>query len=169
MAHAEAENVIIALGNRFRGDDGVGPHVAGKLKARGLRFAITEGPMDTLRILSIWEGAPLAVVIDAACSGAPPGTVRRIELGAGALPKELGRCSSHGLGIAEAVALGQVLGRMPARLVIYTVEAKSFAFGAPLSSEVESALGNTVRRVEKELAACVRAERNCDARSLARP
>lgn len=163
MDRTARKTVVIALGNQFRGDDGAGPLVARRLRARGGHFTVAEGPMDALRILSVWEGAPLAVVIDAACSGTRPGTVRRIELSAGPLPKDLARCSSHGLGIAEAVALGQVLGRMPERVVIYVIEAKSFAFGTTLSSEVESVLGDVARQVEDELAAGARAERVCDA------
>jgi len=169
MDRAVGNTVVIALGNRFRGDDGAGPLVARRLRARGRDITVAEGPMDALRILSLWDGAPLAIVIDAACSGARPGTVQRIECGAAALPKDLARCSSHGMGIAEAVDLGRVLGRMPGRLVMYVIEAKSFAFGAALSPEVESVLGDVARRVEDELAACDCAERVSDARSLPRP
>jgi hydrogenase maturation protease len=169
MDRAAGKTIVIAPGNRFRGDDGAGPLVADRLKVRGRHVTVADGPMDALRILSLWEDAPLAVVIDAAYSGARPGTVQRIECGAGGLPKDLARCSSHGIGIAEAIDLGRVLGRMPGRLVMYVIEAKSLAFGAALSPEVESVLGDVARRVEDELAADDRAERVSDARSLPRP
>lgn len=150
---SDRESVVIALGNRFRGDDGIGPLVAERLEGRGGEFIVVDGPMDALRIICTWENAPLAVVVDAAALGAPPGTVIRKELNGDPLPKELARCSSHGLGIAEAVALGKLLGRMPGRLVIYAVEGKTFRHGTAVSKEVRAAVEGIVRRVEAEIAA----------------
>jgi hydrogenase maturation protease len=163
MSGTEGKTVIIAPGNPFRGDDGIGPEVAKRLKARGGAFTILDGAMDALRILSAWEGAPLALVVDAAMPGDRPGTVWRGCIDGGAMPRDLARCSSHGLGIAEAVALSRVLGLMPGRLVVYAVEAKTFALGAAISPEIEAVLEDVVRRVEGELAAFARAGGPCDA------
>ncbi len=140
--------VVIALGSRFRGDDGVGSFVAGRLDG----CTIVEGRDDAMAIVSAWEGAALAVVVDAAVSGASPGTIHLLDVDEKPLPTDLARCSSHGLGLAEAVELGKVLGRLPARLVIYAVEAKTFEPGAALSREATAAARKIVRNVEAEIA-----------------
>lgn len=142
---------IIALGNRFRGDDGVGPDIADRLRAAMPGVAIVEGIEDSMAIVNAWSGKALALVVDAAASGAPPGTLHRRDLGAAPLPKELGRCSSHGLGLAEAIELARVLDQLPERLVIYAVEAASFEPGAPLSPEVAEAAGNAATLIAVEL------------------
>lgn len=151
--------VIISLGNRFRGDDGIGPVVADRMKTNAARHpdgtiagcTLAEGTGDAMALVSAWEGAALAVVIDAAVSGTAPGTVRRMEAGTEALPKDLARCSSHGLGLSEAVELGKALERLPGRLVIFAVEAATFEQGAAMSQEVAAAADEVVRNVESEI------------------
>jgi hypothetical protein len=46
--------------------------------------------------------------------------------------------AAHGVDLGEAVELGRVLGRLPARLVLYAVEAADVGFGLGLTSEVAS-------------------------------
>ena len=152
--------VVIALGNRFRGDDGIGPMVAERLRKNSADRAgggidgctVVEGKDDAMALVSAWENAALAVVIDAAVSGAAPGTVRRLEAGAQPLSKDVARCSSHGLGLAEAVELGKALGRTPGRLVIFAVEAGTLEQGAAMSPQVAAAVDAVVRDVEAEVA-----------------
>jgi len=164
MSGAE-KNVVIALGNRFRGDDGIGPLVAEQLKKNAVDrlngrldgCSIVEGCDDAMALVSAWENASLAVIVDAAVSGASPGTVRRLEAGAQPLPRDLARCSSHGLGLAEAVELGKALGRLPGRLVIYAVEAATLEQGAAMSPEVTAAADEVVRNVEAEFASVLNA------------
>ena len=144
--------VVIALGARFRGDDGVGPFVADQLTGRLDGCTIVEGRDDAMAIVSAWEDAALAVVVDAAVSGVLPGAIHRLEVDTQPLPRELARCSSHGLGLAEAVELGKVLGRLPGRLVVYAVEAKTLEPRAGLSPEVAAAAGEVARHVEAEIA-----------------
>ena len=143
--------IIIALGNRFRGDDGVGPVVADKLRSRLPGCAIVEGREDSMAIVNAWEDAELAVIIDAAFSSASPGSIHRLEVGDQPLSKDIARCSSHGLGLAEAVELGKVLKRLPARLVIYAAEASSFEVGTALSPQVSAAATQLALQVETEI------------------
>jgi hydrogenase maturation protease len=150
--------VVISLGNRFRGDDAIGPFIAERLKEDSVDRhdgqaprSIIEGKDDAMALVNAWEDAALAVVIDAAVSGALPGTVRRMETGEQVLPKDLARCSSHGLGLAEAVELGKALGRLPGRLVIFSIEAATLEQGVAMSPQVMAAADEVVRRVEAEI------------------
>ena len=150
MSAAE-DAVVIALGNRFRGDDGVALWVADRLSGLGGRSVVVEGSVDPMTIINAWQGAGLAVVVDAAASGALPGTIRRFEGDARLLPKDVARCSSHGLGLTEAWELGRALGRIPDRLVVYTVEAGTFEPGNVLSADVAQAVESVVERVTAEI------------------
>jgi hydrogenase maturation protease len=51
------------------------------------------------------------------------------------------RCSTHALGVAEAIELARALGRLPARLEVYAIEGARFTAGAGLSPAVEQAVG----------------------------
>ncbi len=152
ILHGLDELVIIVLGSPFRGDDGVGKEIAQRLRNRMPGCHIRAGLEDSLALLNAWEGFPVAIVLDAAVSGSPPGTIHRIESGDGPLPKDLARCSSHGLGLAEAVELAKTLGRLPQRLIIYAIEAAGFQAGAGLSSEVTVSAQKVVEKLVQEIA-----------------
>ncbi|HEU5469298.1 MAG TPA: hydrogenase maturation protease [Actinophytocola sp.] len=132
--------VVIAIGNPYRRDDGVGPALAELLTQRKLsdvHIEVLDG--EPTRLLDAWAGAPLAIVIDAVlCQPAHPGRIHRTNLDQ--LPAGTPAASSHGLGIPEAVQLGTVLDRLPQRLIVYAVEAADIGFGIDLTPEVAAAL-----------------------------
>jgi hydrogenase maturation protease len=57
------------------------------------------------------------------------------------------RCSTHTIGIAQALELAQVLGRLPARLILYGVEGRQFEIGGRPSPEVEEACWQLAYRI----------------------
>jgi hydrogenase maturation protease len=59
--------------------------------------------------------------------------------------------STHAFSVAEAVELARALGELPPKLVLYGIEGKNFDCGIGLSSEVEKATEEIVRRIEDEL------------------
>jgi hydrogenase maturation protease len=139
--------VVIGIGNALRGDDGVGPAILDALRdqvPRGVTLVETDG--EPTRLLEAWEGADLAVVLDAV-PGTAPGRVRRIE------PKTLspGTSGSHGLGAGDAVELGELLDRLPERLVIFGIEGANFAFGPGLSPAVRAAIPEVLEAVLLEI------------------
>ncbi len=149
-----APPLLLAVGNELRGDDAAGLRVAERLghdSPRSYRIAIAPAAID--RLLEIWEGRPLVVVVDAVRSGRAPGSIVRLEVGRDPWPPGLGTTSTHGLSLTEAVALGQALGRLPRRLVIYGIEGSTFGVGEELSAEVAAALPELERAVAKELGA----------------
>lgn len=145
--------VVIGVGNEARRDDGAGFEVARRVRARrlpGVDVVFIAG--DTAALLDAWAGADVAVVVDAARSGAAPGTVRRVEaVGDGAAGLGL-RCSTHALPVTEALALARELGRLPPRLVVYAIEGGGFEIGCGLSPAVAGAVGTVAERVASELA-----------------
>lgn len=134
--------VVLGAGNPFRRDDGAGPAVARRLAGRlpaGVTVAAIPG--DAADLLAALEGAARAVIVDATASGAPAGTVRVFDAAAAPLPATFCRSgSSHGLGVAEAVELARVLGRLPPRLTVYGIEGADFTDGEGLSPAVDAAV-----------------------------
>ena len=145
------KRVVIALGNQFRGDDGAGLFVADQLRKRHIACEIIDNISDALAIMTAWENAAFAVIVDAMITGKPPGTILRIDTDAGPVPKDLARCSSHGMGVAEAIDLSKAMGRLPVHLVIYAIEAKTFEPGIALSPEVLRAAETAAQQIEAEM------------------
>lgn len=141
--------VVIGLGSRYRGDDGIGEYVLEGLRNNGhdnQSVMLVDGVDDALAIISAWEDTDLAVVIDAAQSGAIAGTIHYLKGDSAVYPRGLAACSSHGLGLAEALKLGRLLKRMPGRLLVYAVEVGQVDAGTTLSDPVRVA-GDTLRRI----------------------
>ncbi len=150
-----ARIAVIGVGNDYRRDDGVGWAVIARLRERPLPpdavLATCDG--DPGRLIGLWEGARLAVVVDAAhAHPVTPGRVHRLTVDAGRLPAP-SATSSHGLGLGEAVELARVLGLLPDRLVVYAVEGADSDFGTGLSPAVAATVADLVEAVEKEIAA----------------
>ncbi len=140
--------VVAGLGSEYRRDDGAGPLVA----ARAVEEAGTGrdvGPItDPLDLLGVWDGADLAVVVDAVRSGAVPGTVHVVELEGGGLPSgRSGTTSTHGIGLAGVVRLSRAVGAAPRRVVVVGIEGEDFGRGTGLSPAVEAALPGAVDRI----------------------
>jgi hydrogenase maturation protease len=134
--------MVIGVGNTWRGDDGAGVAVARRLRElspTGVEIRELEG--DATGLVEAWSGADRVVVVDAAQSGAPPGTVRRFDACSGPLPVHSLRSSTHAFGVSDAVELARALGRLPGRLEVYAIEGVSFAAGDRLSPDVERAVG----------------------------
>jgi hydrogenase maturation protease len=147
--------LVVGVGNRYRGDDGAGLAAAARLaEAAGAPVMLLDNAGDGTVLLDVWQRADAVILIDAMRSGAPVGTVRRLHaraadasvdlaaaFGAGRAP----RGSTHGVSVAEAVALAQALDCLPQRLVIIGIEGARFDAGIDLSPQVERALDEAVR------------------------
>ena len=124
---------VIGYGNAFRGDDGAGIMLARRLRELGVTALEIGG--DASALVEAWNGADDMILVDAVVTGAPPGTVHLWEGGRTQLPPY--PCTStHGLGIAEAVGLAHLLGRLPYRFRLYGIEGRRFAPGSAASPEV---------------------------------
>jgi hydrogenase maturation protease len=144
--------VVIGIGNAWQGDDAAGLVTARRLRGRvpdGVEVVELEGEPVTL--VDAWADAEVAVLIDAVSSGAVPGTVHRRDVTEAPLPRELSTASTHTFGVGEAVELARALGRLPSRLVVYGIEARSLSAGQDLSPEVAAAVAQVEERILSEL------------------
>jgi hydrogenase maturation protease len=143
--------VVIGIGNSFRRDDGVGPAVAGRIADAALPgVSVVTASGEPSALLDAWSGVARAVVVDAvAGEHAVPGRVRRWT--AEDLDTVTAVVSSHALGLAETAALGRVLGRMPAELVVFTVETADTGHGVGLTPAVAAAVPTVIDAILAEL------------------
>lgn len=147
--------VVIGLGNGFRRDDGVGLAVAAAIEERALPDVdVLTGIEDPASLLDAWAGAALAVLVDAAVVSGPassrrPGRVHRVTMADVAAADGL---SSHQVDVAGALALGEALGRVPDRLVVFTVAVADVGHGAGLTPAVAAAVPAAVTAVVAEIA-----------------
>jgi hydrogenase maturation protease len=124
---------VIGLGNEWRSDDGVGIEIARRVGGR-----ILDG--EPIGIVEALEGEDDVVLVDAVSTGAEPGTLFVFEADSDPLPAPIfGASSTHTLGLAEALELARMLGRLPRKVVVYGIEGESFLFGKGLSTPVAEA------------------------------
>lgn len=146
--------VIIGVGNRYRGDDGVGIFVARGLRDQDSRVVkILEQGGDGAAILEAFRGAEELILVDAAQTGAPPGTIHRFDASTARIPAEAFCYSSHSFGVAEAIELARALGQLPPRTIVYGIEAADFAARAQLAPAVEHAANSLIAQIRQELQA----------------
>ena len=165
-----ARVVVAGIGSEYRSDDGAGPFVARRV-AELVGEAVDIGPLgEPLDLLGRWDGAELAILVDATCSGAAPGSVAVHDLDALVVPQAVmgsGRedlaaavaasgsgasavrteASTHGIGLAAALAIARVAGCAPRRVVVVGIEGREFGFGVDMSPDVVAALPGAVRSV----------------------
>ncbi|WP_432072737.1 hydrogenase maturation protease [Streptomyces wuyuanensis] len=155
-----ARTAVIGIGNEFRRDDGVGWAVIASLRDRAARRPLPPGTVlaqsdgDPGRLIGLWEDTALAVVVDACFPpSAQPGRTHRWSGHPDGPLHSAGpaRHSTHGLGLAEAVRLGDILRRRPLRLVVYAVEGADRSLGTGLTPAVARALPGLVRRIEADM------------------
>jgi len=76
------KNVVICIGNRYNGDDAIGPYVADKLKQEDLdEFLILDCSTVPENFTSLVKknNPTNLIIIDATDMGLPPGEMRRIS------------------------------------------------------------------------------------------
>lgn len=146
--------IVVGIGNAYRSDDSVGLLVLQKLQANnlsGVMFVANNG--DGTALLETWTQDSSVILIDAAISDAPAGTILRFDALTQPLATDFFFASTHTFGIAEAIRLAYILQRLPRRLVIYALVGKNFVTGGTLSPEVASALPQLISVLMQELRA----------------
>jgi hydrogenase maturation protease len=143
---------IIGLGNPDRGDDAVGILVVRALGGRvPPEVALVVGHGDPLSILEQWEKFDAVILVDAVCSGSPPGTVQVFD--GRRLPPTVrnGLVSTHGLSVRDVISLGEALGTLPETVRVVGIEAAGFEPGTPPAPEVQRAVAEAVDAVLEQI------------------
>jgi hydrogenase maturation protease len=140
--------LVIGVGNPYRRDDAAGLHVITLLQEMGLdRAVLRQHSGEGASLMDMWQGASTVILIDAVSSGAPPGTVHRLEPLRQPLPRAMFRHSTHAFSVPEAVELARALNQLPKRLLVIGIEGQDFSAGTELSPAVAAALPEAARMV----------------------
>jgi len=114
---------------------------------------VVEHEGEPLEMIEACEGVGAVCIVDAVCSGAPAGSLHRLDASTQPLPASLFGVSTHRLGLADALEIARALGRLPPRVLVYGVEGTRFEPGRPLSPEVALAADQLAATLVAELAA----------------
>jgi len=137
---------VIGVGNPDRGDDGVGPAVAGRVAESTDSTVVVISRSDPSRLIESWDGSDAVVVIDAIVDDNPAGSIMVLDAATQPIPDDAGAVTSHGMGLGASVALARSLGRLPDRLMLVGVSATDFE-GRGLSKPVADAVSDAVEIV----------------------
>lgn len=145
------KTLVLGLGNPLVTDDSVGLRVAAELKpllAEEPDVEVSEDFWGGLRLMERMVGFDRAVVIDAMCSGAPPGTIHRLT--PGSIPTQRS-ASAHDVSLPTALALGRQAGyQLPGddHILLVGIEAEDIlTFGEECTPAVRAAIPLAVREV----------------------
>lgn len=89
----------------------------------------------------------MLVLVDAVRSGAPPGTIHRINAASDAVPQSFFNYSTHAFGVAEAIELARVLGLLPEAIILFGIEGEDFSLGEGLTEAAYAASNHVVESV----------------------
>jgi hydrogenase maturation protease len=143
--------LIIGLGNPLVTDDSVGLRVAAVLRDRLTTRSdveVVEDYWGGLRLMEQMVGYDRVIVIDAICSGAPPGTIHHLT------PHDIPTqrsASSHDMTLPTALAFGRQAGlRLPEdqAIVLVGIEAEDILnFGETCTPAVAAAVSRAAADV----------------------
>ena len=143
--------LVLGLGNPLVTDDSVGLRVAAELKSRLAdrpEVVVSEDYWGGLRLMERMAGFDRAIVIDAICTGAPPGTIHRLT--PGSIPTQRS-ASTHDVNLATALAVGRTAGLHLPRdedILLVGVEAEDIlSFGEQCTPAVAAAIGPAAEEV----------------------
>jgi len=148
--------LVISLGNPLRQDDGVGVAI---LRELARRAAMPEGVqlLDCgsvdVGLISTMQDFQQVIVVDAADFGGQPGDWVCLA------PPDVGDClpgvevpgSSHAIGLAEALHLGQALGILPQKILFYGIQPASVDWAVGLSQCVQGVVPAICASIERVL------------------
>ena len=146
--------LVLGIGNLLLGDDGVGVWLVRRLQ-EAYRFAepvdLLDGGTLGLELLAHVADCERLLVLDAATTGAAPGTV--VVLRDGDVPAVLrSALSAHEASLCDLLAASTLLGTAPREFVAIGIEPAGVAPGIALSDAVRAALPAAEREALAQLA-----------------
>ncbi len=145
--------VVLGMGNVLRRDEGLGIRALQRLAERysprdDIQFI--DGGTLGLELLSYLEDAGRLLVLDAALTDGPPGTLLRVENDD--VPAFFGmRSSPHEVGLPDLLAVTRLRGTKPPEIVVLGMQPGVIELGWDLSIEVAAKLDALVEAAADQL------------------
>jgi len=144
--------LVLGVGNRLLGDDGVGPALADRLRIRHAgesRVEIVDGGTQGLALLGLFENRRAVLLLDAIAVGADAGHVHVIE---DPLQEAMARGqSAHEDNVSDLLRVVDLLGHLPASLALVGVEPGVIETRLGLSQAVTRSLPEAMATAERLL------------------
>ncbi|MFA5710240.1 hydrogenase maturation protease [Mycolicibacterium sp.] len=152
--------LVVGCGNLLRGDDGVGPVLVRHLWERGAPEGarLVDGGTAGMDVAFQMRGAGQVVIVDAAATGAAPGTVFQVPGAELAELPPLQGLHTHSFRWDHAIAFARwALGDdCPTDITVFLIEAQGVDFGADLSEPVQAGMDAVIERIEADYFAPLR-------------
>ena len=150
-----ARITILGLGNLLWADEGFGVRAAEQLYARYQwpeRVEVVDGGTQGLLLLPYVEQADFLILFDAIDFDLPPGTLKVYVDDAVPTYLTAKKMSLHQTGFSEVLALAELKGNLPRRIVLIGVQPVQLAdYGgsltAPVRAQLEPALALAMRHI----------------------
>jgi hydrogenase maturation protease len=145
--------VVLGLGNLLRRDEGLGIRALERLQTRYIlpdALQQVDGGTLGLELLCYLEGAARVLILDAALTDGPPGTLLRAA--GNELPAFFGmRTSPHEIALADLLAVTKLRGTEPGEVVVWGMQPAALELGWELSEAVAAHLDALVDAAVTEL------------------
>jgi hydrogenase maturation protease len=144
---------IVAVGNSFYGDDGIGAAVLDRIRESDAfpGAELVDIQTDALALIDELIPDEWNVVIDAADMGLSPGSALGFRPSEVALKIRGDHLSLHGFGLAEAFSLAVQLGRLPRRVLIVGVQPEKIEINQGLTATVAAAVPQVISIIRAEV------------------
>src|SRR6266487_36808 len=145
--------VVLGLGNLLRSDEGLGVRAVERIQERytlPAHVQLVDGGTLGLDLLCFLEEAGRVLILDAALTDGPPGTLLR-AIG-DEVPAFLGlHTSPHEIALPDLLAITQLRGTTPGELVVLGMQPETIVLGWGLSEAVEAHMDALVEAAVGEL------------------
>ena len=150
---SRAEIVVLGLGNLLRRDEGLGIRAMERLRVCYTlpdAVQLVDGGTLGLELLSYLEGTDRVLILDAALTDGPLGTLLRVA--GEQVPSFFGmRTSPHEIALADLLAVTKLRGTQPHELVVWGMQPAALELGLELSEPVAARLDTLVDAAATEL------------------
>ena len=145
--------LVLGLGNSIMSDDGFGVKVIQALSSR-YHFQgdikLLDGGTLGLDLLPHLEGVDCLLIVDAIDMDDHPGKTFRIE-GNDVPIAFASKLSVHQMGLQDLLAVAELQGHVPKKLVVWGVQPQTIEMGTDLSATVQLSMEPTITKIREEL------------------
>lgn len=128
--------LVLGIGNILLSDEGVGPHVVGRLADEYLvpdNVEVIDGGTSGMDLLDLVTSVDALVIVDCARLDGGPGTVCEI-VGEGVPAFFQTRISPHQIGLSDLLAAAALLDALPRQMALIAIAPENMELGLELSA-----------------------------------
>jgi hydrogenase maturation protease len=148
-----ARVLVLGLGNVLLQDEGLGVKALKRLVEQYQlpdNVRILDGGTLGMHLFPYLDGCTHLLILDAVETDSPPGTSARIE--GPALEQALSsKLSMHQAGVPELLAVGRLVGNLPAKVVVCGLQPETVEWGLDLSPTIAGKMDRLVSLTIEEL------------------